>query len=144
MSPFPLFPTGQTGQQHGLIPPVPAPVPSFQQGGQMPLAPPSILFQINRVTATFPTVTHRHIVEAAGKEMKDLPKLDGKTVCFLALLGTCTYPRCSFFHLVDVAKLTPQFLKEWEEIVTQGVEKILADGKLPDLKKKKRKQQLQK
>ncbi len=137
------FPQQQLGAGN---PPAPAPVPSFQMGAQMPMAPQVILAQINRARASFPDVTHRHIIRAAGKEMNDLPKLDGKVVCFLGLLGLCQYHSaggCHFMHVTNVSQITPQFIKEWEAILTKGVDQILADGKLPSVKRKGKKRKLQ-
>ncbi len=77
--------------------------------------------------------------------MKDLPKINGKVVCFLGLLGMCQYHTaggCHFYHVSNLTELTPQFLREWEEIITVGVEKIIADNKLPEAKKTKKRRVL--
>jgi len=126
----PYFPGPQQGNMF-LPQYVPSgPQPQSQAGAMIP---PQIVVHLTRAQAAFKDVTHRHIIEAAGKTMKDLPKNNGKVVCYLALFGHCKRAKCEFAHFYSSAELTVEFISEWEAIIREGVDKILAGGKLPTL-----------
>lgn len=126
----PYFPGPQQGNMfHPQYVPS-GPQPQSQAGAMIP---PQIALHLNRAQAAFKEVTHRHIIEAAGKAMKDLPKNNGKVVCYLALFGHCKRAKCEFAHFFSSAELTVEFISEWEAIIREGVDKILTDGKLPTL-----------
>lgn len=98
--------------------------------------PPDLIDALRRVSLVDSKAKLLHFIRAAGVEPKDLPKIRGEKTCFNHLMGKCRTKTCINKHFF--APLQFQELEKWTQIMVKGAEKICADGKLPNLKKRKK------